>query len=113
VTDGLVAFLRARLRSAAAYAGDDLCGCNAAACQGLPGCCAFIRRDVEAKRRIIDLHAGSHECSSYDPISREINNCQWVMDGEDCTTLRLLALPYANHPDYRHAWRPQDPAARD
>ena len=23
-----------------------------------------------------------------------------------CATLRLLALPYADHPDYREEWRP-------
>ena len=56
--------------------------------------------DLDVKLAIVDLHAGPHECSSYDEISREINSCQWVPGG-DCTTLRLLAKPFGEHPDYR------------
>jgi hypothetical protein len=69
-------------------------------------------REVDAKRRILDLHEGDHECST---IRRgvdcegvpyeEIDNCTWVLDG-DCSTVRLLALPHAYRPGYREDWRP-------
>lgn len=65
---------------------------------------AFVLADVEAKRRIVELHAPADddpggpvycpECSRYDGT------------GKLCPTLRLLALPYADHPDYRDDWRP-------
>jgi len=67
---------------------------------------ARVLADVEAKRRIVDEHSDQpgwpHECQG------------WVLDGqrrdvgfwENCPTLRLLALPYASHPDYRQEWKP-------
>jgi hypothetical protein len=68
--------------------------------------------EVDAKRRILDLHEGDHECST---IRRgvdcegvpyeEIDNCTWVLDG-DCSTVHLQALPYAAWPGYREDWRP-------
>lgn len=53
-----------------------------------------VLADVDAKRRIIGtcqywLHDNEH---GVDPCAAE--------------TLRLLALPYADHPDYREEWRP-------
>jgi len=39
-------------------------------------------KDIAAKRRILDEHPGY-------------------------ATLKLLALPYASHPDYREEWRPE------
>ncbi|MGA4875843.1 DUF6221 family protein [Streptomyces lydicamycinicus] len=59
-----------------------------------------VLADLDIKLAIVDLHAGPHECSSYDEISRETNSCQWVPGG-DCTTLRLLAKPFAGHHDYK------------
>jgi len=59
--------------------------------------------EVDAKRRIIDLHddvsGGCRTC-----MDAELSN-----DGPDaaawpCPTLRLLALPYADHPGYREEW---------
>jgi Family of unknown function (DUF6221) len=55
-------------------------------------------RDVEAKRRIVD--------SWPDPFgvwSAEQADSARVMKGR---VLRLLALPYSDHPDYRQDWRP-------
>jgi hypothetical protein len=48
--------------------------------------------ECEAKRRIVE-HLG------------------WIVDNEgrnivERNVLRLLALPYADHPDYREEWRP-------
>ena len=61
---------------------------------------AYVLADVEAKRRIVDLHTGEHECP------RDGDNCGYWHEDEACTTLRLLALPYAEHPDYRQEWKP-------
>ncbi len=56
-----------------------------------------ILREVEAKRRLIDL-----EMHSGDPAW--CYSCHDVSD--KCPTLRLLALPYASHPDYDEGWAP-------
>ncbi|OAH14623.1 DUF6221 family protein [Streptomyces jeddahensis] len=63
--------------------------------------------EVEAKRQVIRLHNFSegHECSTLDG-NGDIDHCTWVMESEACTTLRLLALPYVDHSDYREEWRP-------
>ncbi|WP_327413220.1 DUF6221 family protein [Streptomyces sp. NBC_01233] len=85
---------------------------------------ARVLAEVDAKRQIVELHGIVH---------REIG---WLADGEEkhgeipvcglcvpkhahyqrrddvpegaCRTLRPLALPYADHPDYREEWRPSD-----
>lgn len=64
---------------------------------------ARMLAEVEAKRRIVDLHGLDHECSTYDHHG-EIDNCSWVTGC--CSTLQLLAVPYADHPDYNPAWAP-------
>ncbi|MFB4285689.1 DUF6221 family protein [Nonomuraea sp. MTCD27] len=53
---------------------------------------ARVLREVEAKRRMLQAHIGYYGLGmdEYWPIP----------------TLTLLALPYANHPDYREEWRP-------
>ena len=74
---------------------------------------ADVLADVEIKRRIIALHAhdapNPHECPTWkwrdpdhpdDPAETDTG---WAAD---CATLRLLAQPYAEHPDYRPEWRP-------
>lgn len=63
---------------------------------------ARVLADVAAKRAILELHGGGHECSTYDHRG-EIDNCTWVMDG-GCTTVLLLAQPFAGHPDFDPAW---------
>ncbi|MFF2852661.1 DUF6221 family protein [Streptomyces sp. NPDC058001] len=61
-----------------------------------------VLREIEAKRRLIAEHrqAQPRWCVVCDVPSdyqgREFG----------CTTLRLLALPYADRPGYRQAWRP-------
>lgn len=57
--------------------------------------------ECETKRRILDEHDdyGSDQC----PRCRGIKNRRLAAP---CNTLRFLALPYANHPDYRDEWRP-------
>lgn len=58
-------------------------------------------REVEAKRRIVDLHSSSHECSTFE------SSCDWFDgDGDACSTLLLVALPYSDRPGYRDEWKP-------
>lgn len=90
---------------------------------------ARVLAEVEAKRRIVDLHpyttqrAASSETSfrsAYGPNwEKRLKNldtpyCETcdvddgviASDGTPCETLRLLALPYADYPDYWEEWRP-------
>jgi hypothetical protein len=73
------------------------------------------RAEVEAKRRILDAHDRPHDC-----IAREASGGHSVVNGRPweawaphhtadhgpCFVIRCLALPYADHPDYRAEWRP-------
>lgn len=67
---------------------------------------ARVLREVEAKRRLVTLHVGedgSHgfwyckTCGSGEPNEYPT---EWP-----CATLKLLAAPYAEHPDYRAEWQ--------
>lgn len=60
-----------------------------------------VLSDCEAKRRVVEIHTGNHECASLD------DSCCWIADGAICETVRHLASPYADHPGYRDEWRPQ------
>jgi hypothetical protein len=60
-----------------------------------------VLAECAAKRRIVDLHRDArgdcYSCSGdhgSDPTAAP------------CETVRELALPYADHPDYDEAWRP-------
>ncbi|WP_329424024.1 DUF6221 family protein [Streptomyces sp. NBC_01268] len=54
--------------------------------------------DIDAKRRIVAYLVGELEDSGGDN--------PWWYDDKLTPVLRLLALPYADHPDYDEAWRP-------
>lgn len=58
-----------------------------------------VLAECEAKRRIVELH---HRVK---PLFGGWS-CGICLDngGVDCRTLRALALPYADHPDYRDEW---------
>jgi hypothetical protein len=58
-----------------------------------PGHPARVLAEAEAKRRMVD------ECVS---TLGDNDDGYWPAK----QTLRLLALPYADHPDYREEWRP-------
>lgn len=58
---------------------------------------ARVLREVEAKRRLLDLHR---------PDSDDRPECGTCGPRHPCSTLRLLALPYADHDDYREEWTP-------
>ncbi|MET8334385.1 DUF6221 family protein [Streptosporangium canum] len=75
-------------------------------------------REVEAKRRILAMHGDdAGECSTCGRNSYEENPGAHLRDEPEmidvwrpaawpCATLRLLALPYADHDDYEEDWRP-------
>lgn len=58
---------------------------------------ARVLADVEAKRRIVE-EANLYLCDSGPGCGYRTKHGHNV--------LRLLALPYADHPDYREEWRP-------
>jgi hypothetical protein len=61
---------------------------------------ARVLAECEAKRRIVELHAGYRdELSGF-----------WYCDACDrshwpCETLMILAQPYSDHPDYLKEWK--------
>ncbi len=71
-----------------------------------------ILAECEAKRRIIDLHSDTrdHGAGGITHTGR-CDTCGeniW-RDPDDqfpCETLKAVALPYADRPDYREEWRP-------
>ncbi|MFF1341120.1 DUF6221 family protein [Streptomyces sp. NPDC058290] len=75
---------------------------------------ARVLAEVDAKRRLLTVHARDTTYSFSGCVTCDAgdNSCG-CMGGSPydypCETLRLLALPYADHPDYRPEWAP-DPA---
>lgn len=69
---------------------------------------ARVLREVEAKRRIIDLHrpVGKRSTGSGGGTVKDCQICDHFPAQFPCLTLRLLALPYADHPLYREEWAP-------
>jgi hypothetical protein len=74
---------------------------------------ARVLADIEVKRSILDEHhqdgTGCAVCA--DPEEYDENSegeAEWIRSAKwwPCRTVRLLALPYADHPDYRKEWRP-------
>ena len=72
---------------------------------------AFVLADNDAKRQQIDDHQPARP--QYMPHqTRGCLTCTTAQAWDDlaneanCRTLRLLALPYAAHPEYREGWRP-------
>jgi hypothetical protein len=68
---------------------------------------ARVLAEVDAKRQTVALHSDptGHSCSITDDTGYALNYSD-VAGDDACTTLRLLALPYADHPDYREEWKP-------
>ena len=73
---------------------------------------ARVLAECEAKRRIVEEHKGSWSCSvCLDYMDSDEgpggDSCETVvMKDWPCPTLRLLSLPYADHPAWREGWRP-------
>jgi hypothetical protein len=58
---------------------------------------ARVLREVEAKRRLVELHSpGSDPCDAHDASLRSV----------PCEVIELLALPFSDRPGYREEWRP-------
>jgi hypothetical protein len=67
-----------------------------------------VLADVEAKRRIIGEHPHGdfgRPDSQYCEVCHD-DDGNPAVTGQWCDTVRLLALPYADHPDYREEWKP-------
>jgi hypothetical protein len=65
---------------------------------------ARVLREIEAKRRILDLHSlvGTLQTGARIETVVSCPICRvWP-----CSTVRLLALPYADRPGYRAEWAP-------
>lgn len=60
--------------------------------------------ECDAKRRIIEEHHRSGVTCPRCSLGTE--DGEVVFERDPCMTLRLLAPPYADHPDYRDEWRP-------
>ncbi|WP_302832288.1 DUF6221 family protein [Streptomyces malaysiensis] len=67
---------------------------------------ARVLAETEAMGQILALH--HFEPYEDDPDRGFCRECQRDRAAETypCTTVRLLALPYADHSDYREEWRP-------
>jgi hypothetical protein len=72
---------------------------------------ARLLAECDAKRRILELHArtdfGLRRFGCV--ICNELEAAEGAWGGGDagpCDTIRALALPYADHRDYRDEWRP-------
>ena len=65
---------------------------------------ARVLAECEAKRRIVGEHHRSGVSCPTCSLGDEDGEVVYWRD--PCPTLRLLALPYADHPDYRQEWRP-------
>lgn len=62
------------------------------------------------KRQIVELHSPYHVTTKNDGLNWDYRGCSECSDPEDwepgrgdwwpCLTLQLLAMPYADHPDY-------------
>lgn len=72
---------------------------------------ARVLREVDTKRRLLGVafeHAAAMDaefgdCCDADAFER--NECKYTSTGE-LPLLRLLALPYADRPEYQETWRP-------
>jgi hypothetical protein len=76
---------------------------------------ARVLAEVDAKRRILDLHAivdgYCSVCSHTEMVEHwdgenETYGEERISQGWPCLTVRLLALPYASRDGYREEWRP-------
>ena len=66
----------------------------------LPDHYSRVLAKCEANRRVVELH----QPPTGDSHLRQ--RCDVDGDIVPCQTLRLLALSYGDHPDYRPEWRP-------
>jgi hypothetical protein len=65
--------------------------------------------ELDAKRRILDLHGRSHKCPAertrlVGTVPRQATSDYADWDGP-CPTLKAIATAYQDHPDFRDRWR--------
>jgi hypothetical protein len=77
---------------------------------------ARILAEVDAKRQLLKLHRNESGycavCAHPEDFDEDADgNREWIRTAIvwPCPTVRLLTLPYADHPEYRPEWSP-DPA---
>ena len=68
-------------------------------------CPIRVLAECEAKRRIVSYHQTSFNLAGEAWCDPCHTSRDWS-DGKWCPTLRALALPYADHPDYLPEWTP-------
>ena len=133
VAADLVEFLRARLdedekaaRRLIAAADRESYGCGTAQLRLAPGADTWllthgsnllitparVLAEVAAKRRIIDLHwpAPWHPRVNSDipqgtAVCSTCGDMEWYAETAPCDTIKALAQPYADHPDFDPAWK--------
>ena len=72
---------------------------------------ARVLREVDRDRRLLDLHhvVGFDDEDGHD-LGRGCAECGYSAEYSDrggwCETVRILAVPYADDPDYRQEWKP-------
>lgn len=37
-------------------------------------------------------------------VHGEVDSCTYAHEFDDCSTMKLLALPFSGHPDYQRGW---------
>ncbi|MEW2250411.1 DUF6221 family protein [Streptomyces sp. NPDC006975] len=67
---------------------------------------ARVLAEVGARRHLIELHQERLEQGYGTDFCAECGFGEVGRQYYPCQTLRLLALPYADHPDYQERWRP-------
>lgn len=70
---------------------------------------AYVLAECDANRRIVGEHTQRTTDYADAPAEQSCGRCGKYDEDPvpyPCPTLRLLALPYADHADYREEWRP-------
>jgi hypothetical protein len=71
---------------------------------------ARVLAECDARRQIVQLHEGAtaYDGVDYCTVCSNVDRTGLDTDLEPmpCETLRLLAVPYADHPDWRPEWKP-------
>ncbi|WP_030917351.1 DUF6221 family protein [Streptomyces sp. NRRL B-24720] len=73
---------------------------------------ARVLREVDAKRGMIEIHTvvGGFEDEDMTDLGLGCSECGYSAEYSDqggwCDTVRLLAVPYADHADYQQEWTP-------
>lgn len=110
----LTEFLLARIAEDEAIARAEVERLRGAARRGGKTTAARRRVECEAKRRIIELHTDLNAEYRWDgdddPLPGICSVCHDRSEHQQerwpCPTLRLLALPFADHPELDESWRP-------